>query len=125
LGETLKIRFCGIDAPEIKQQGGIASRDYLRSLLNQSGNQVMIRPIEIDRYGRTVAELYRVAGDQLRVVNTEMTQSGQAYYYARYAANCPNNGLIARAEQAAKQQRLGVWAKPGAVPPWEWRRAKR
>jgi endonuclease YncB( thermonuclease family) len=90
LGETLKIRFCGIDAPELKQQGGVASRDYLRSLLNQSGNQVMLRQIETDRYGRTVAELYRVADGQLRVVNAEMAQSGQAFYYARYAANCPN-----------------------------------
>ena len=30
-GEELKIRLCGIDAPEIKQPLGIESRDYLRS----------------------------------------------------------------------------------------------
>ncbi|MEM7757129.1 MAG: hypothetical protein AAF298_03225 [Cyanobacteria bacterium P01_A01_bin.40] len=29
--EELKIRFCGIDAPEIKQPLGVESRDYLRS----------------------------------------------------------------------------------------------
>jgi endonuclease YncB( thermonuclease family) len=29
--EELKIRLCGIDAPEIKQPLGIESRDYLRS----------------------------------------------------------------------------------------------
>lgn len=29
--EELKIRFCGIDAPELKQPLGIESRDYLRS----------------------------------------------------------------------------------------------
>jgi endonuclease YncB( thermonuclease family) len=29
--EELKIRLCGIDAPEIKQTLGIESRDYLRS----------------------------------------------------------------------------------------------
>ena len=30
--EELKIRFCGIDAPELKMPLGIESRDYLRSL---------------------------------------------------------------------------------------------
>ena len=29
--EELKIRFCGIDAPELKQPLGVESRDYLRS----------------------------------------------------------------------------------------------
>lgn len=29
--EELKIRLCGIDAPELKQPLGIESRDYLRS----------------------------------------------------------------------------------------------
>ena len=29
----LKIRLCGIDAPELKQPLGIESRDYLRSLI--------------------------------------------------------------------------------------------
>jgi len=30
--EELKVRLCGIDAPEIRQPLGIESRDYLRSL---------------------------------------------------------------------------------------------
>lgn len=34
--QELKVRFCGIDAPEIQQTLGIASRDYLRSILNNS-----------------------------------------------------------------------------------------
>ena len=29
--QELKIRFCGIDAPELKQSLGVESRDYLRS----------------------------------------------------------------------------------------------
>jgi len=33
--EELKIRLCGIDAPEKKQDLGVASRDYLRSLVQR------------------------------------------------------------------------------------------
>ena len=40
--EEVKVRFACIDAPEAKQEGGIESRDYLRSLLNQAGNQVKV-----------------------------------------------------------------------------------
>ena len=29
--QELKIRFCGIDAPELKQTLGVEARDYLRS----------------------------------------------------------------------------------------------
>ena len=41
--EELKIRFCGIDAPEVKpkQPMGIESRDYLRSLVELAIQQQM------------------------------------------------------------------------------------
>lgn len=39
--EELKIRLACIDAPEKKQDMGIASRDYLRSLLNQNGSPLV------------------------------------------------------------------------------------
>jgi endonuclease YncB( thermonuclease family) len=42
--EELKVRFCGIDAPELKQPMGIASRDYLRSLVNKGNGQIGIEP---------------------------------------------------------------------------------
>lgn len=56
--EELKIRFCGIDAPERDQELGIESRDYLRSLVGFGSGELLIVPIEKDRYGRTVAEVY-------------------------------------------------------------------
>ena len=70
-GEQPKIRFACVDAPEIKQENGIASRDHLRSLLNQANNQVTINALDTwsgalakpDRFGRTVAEVY--AGGRL------------------------------------------------------------
>ena len=64
-GAEIKVRFCGIDAPEAKQPGGIEARDYLRSLLPDNA-PVTIVPVENDRYGRLVAEVWRddIEGEQ-------------------------------------------------------------
>ena len=56
--QELKIRLCGIDAPELKQPLGIEARDYLRSLVAQGDGTIYVLPIEEDRYQRTVAELW-------------------------------------------------------------------
>ncbi len=121
-GQVLKIRFCGIDAPELKQTQGEQSRNYLRSLLSQSNNQVQIKPVDTDQYGRTVAEVFRQKNGQLVNVNAEMAEGGWAYYYARYANNCPQKAAIATAEAEAKQKKLGVWKNAKALPPWDWRK---
>jgi endonuclease YncB( thermonuclease family) len=57
-GQQQRIRFACIDAPELKQENGIASRNHLRSLLNWANNQVSINAVDTDRFGRTVAEVY-------------------------------------------------------------------
>ena len=118
--EELKIRFCGIDAPEKKQALGIKSRDYLRSLVAFSQGQVYITPIESDRYGRTVAELFDTNGNFL---NAEMVKAGLAYHYQRYSGNCPHKQDIVVAEKTAQKSKLGVWANKNSQPPWKWRRA--
>ena len=56
--QEMKVRFCGIDAPEKNQPLGIQARDYLRSLINKGDGSIIVVPVEKDRYGRTVAELF-------------------------------------------------------------------
>lgn len=123
--QSLKIRFCGIDAPEKAQTGGIESRDYLRSLLDKAGRKVNISPIETDRYGRTVAEISAVIDGRKLLINEEMVRAGHAYHYARYSSNCPHKKAIENAESIAKSQRIGVWSNPNNIKPWDYRRTKR
>jgi len=107
-GEELKLRLCGIDAPEKAQSGGIESRDYLRSRLPDNA-QVTVSLIETDRYGRTVAEIF--LGESF--INAEMVRKGHAWHYQRYSGNCPNRGAIV---QAANNTQLT------GTPPWEFRK---
>ncbi|MDY6941300.1 MAG: thermonuclease family protein [Cyanobacteriota bacterium] len=121
--EELKIRFCGIDAPEKQQALGVESRDYLRSLVAQGDGSVVVVPIEQDRYGRTVAELFVMFADGSEIhLNSEMVAAGMAFHYGQYSGNCPNQRSIVMAEEMAKEQRLGVWADASPEYPWEWRR---
>ncbi len=121
--EELKIRFCGIDAPEKDQAGGIESRDHLRSLIAQGDGSVVVVPVETDRYGRTVAELFLPVGGEEEIhLNSQMVMDGHAYHYAQYSSSCPNKNNIVRAEEMAKEQSLGLWVNPSAEKPWDWRK---
>jgi endonuclease YncB( thermonuclease family) len=95
--EELKIRLCGIDAPEKEQELGVASRDYLRSLINRGDGTIYVTPIEKDQYGRTVAELFvplKDKDDDL-FLNGEMVRAGYAWHYQQYSGDCPNKNAIA------------------------------
>ena len=120
--EELKIRFCGIDAPEKDQALGIESRDHLRSLIDQGDGSVILIPIETDRYDRTVAELFVPLADGSEIhLNSQMVMDGYAYHYEQYSDSCPNRGAIVEGEAIAQQSAVGVWAEE-SVRPWDWRK---
>lgn len=121
-GQELKIRLCGIDAPEIKQAGGIEARDHLRSLVAQGDGSIGVVPIEKDKHKRTVADLFVIRSDGSEIhLNSQMVANGMAYHYAQYSESCPQPNVLVRAEELAKNQLVGVWAKPNADTPWEYR----
>ena len=126
--EEIKIRMACIDAPEKKQDLGIASRDYLRSLLNTNPEKLVVMKKEKDRYGRVVAEVFIPTGkgDEEIPVNGMMIKSGYAYYYSEYSKSCEDNATIyANLEKEAQRSRLGVWKNPNSVKPSEFRKRAR
>ncbi|NJK28794.1 MAG: thermonuclease family protein [Acaryochloris sp. SU_5_25] len=114
-----RIRFACIDAPELKQPLGKESRDFLKNLIAQGGDRVMLNIVDTDRYGRQVAEVF--ANGQL--VQAQQVQQGMAYVYQKYLSNCPAAGSVQQAEAIAQQQRAGVWAS-NQQKPWEFRNSK-
>lgn len=112
----ISVRLYGIDAPELKQKGGKASRDELKALL-RPGDTVEVVSINADRYHRSAALVTR----QGRTVNLEMLRQGQAWLYTKYckASFCRK---WAKAEAKARKEALGLWAEADSVPPWQWRK---
>jgi len=108
----VKIRLYGIDAPEAGRD--FASRAKRAASDLAFGNTVTGRPIELDRYGRTVAEV-TLDG---RSLNRELVGQGMAWWYRKYA---PWDRELERLEGEAKAAHGRLWSQPRPVPPWEWR----
>lgn len=79
-GESRRIRVWGLDAPEWNQPGGGAATAGLRGLI--SGKRLHCDVLDIDRYGRLVAQCFLADG---RDIAAEMIRSGAATEYCRYS----------------------------------------
>jgi endonuclease YncB( thermonuclease family) len=109
----IRIRLSGIDAPERGQAFGDRAKRTLSQLAFRQ--DVRIWESGQDRYGRTLARLYR-AEDGLDL-NLELVRRGFAWHYLRFS----DEGALAEAEQAARSRRLGLWSDKAPIPPWEYR----
>lgn len=113
------VRLYGIDAPELDQPGGKASRDALQQLV-QPGDSVKIVPRSDDRYGRGIGLLIR----NEQILNFEMVRTGQAWVYEKYCKDhfCRD---WKRAQKQAQQTEVGLWHEKSPVQPWEWHKKSR
>lgn len=117
-----KIRFACLDAPELAQPLGHASRDNLQRLIDQANDRVTLKILNTDRYGRQVAEVFTT--HPRRFLQEAQIQAGLAYVYYQYLKHCPDAPLVKRAEAIARQQRTGVWQDPNAIKPWDYRHGR-
>jgi micrococcal nuclease len=126
----MKIRFCGIDAPETKhgkqpgQPLGLESKANLQKLVDEVGGKVSVIEVERDRYGRMVAEVFSSKNGVEKSLNEEQLSSGNAYLYKQYATKCPNHLALEKAEAIAQSTKLGVWSG-SYQKPWDYRRQQR
>ena len=116
-----RIRLCGIDAPESKQEHGQWSKNLLQNIVKKFNNKVSVKVMDVDRYGRHVASI----GYSNFEFNTMMLEYGGAWVYERYADNCWNTKGINKAKHLAARAReshIGLWENKNSLEPWIWRR---
>lgn len=106
-----RVRLAQIDAPEKRQDFGAASKEALSGLVYNK--TVTVEVETVDRYGRSVGKVLVGGVD----ANLEQVKAGMAWVYRQYAKDAD----YFAAEDAAKAGKAGLWSKPGAVPPWEFR----
>jgi micrococcal nuclease len=120
-GKPVTVRLACIDAPEANQAGGKEAATRLSQFLpkNQS---VQLRVVEIDRYRRTVAEVFKNGLS----VDLQMVQEGRAVVYRQYLNDCAGSqDRYLQAEAKAKQRKLAFWSQANPVMPWDFRAGKR
>ncbi len=112
-GKQETIRLHGVDCPEGRQPFGSRAKQFTSSLAFGKRVKVIVR--DHDRYGRTVAEVILPDGKSL---NRELVRSGFAWHFRRYS----DDPVLAQLETQARAARLGLWADPDPIPPWDWRK---
>ena len=106
-GKPVSVRINGIDAPEICQAGGTASRDALmRKLL---GQRVAVHGRHHDDYGRLLAKITLKGED----TGGWMVAQGLAWSYR----NRGSAGPYAVQQRRAKAAGLGIFSPSHAAPP--------
>ena len=116
-----RIRLVGIDAPESKQAFGQKSKDQLARWVH--GQEVRVEHTKTDRYNRILGKVWM--GD--RDINLAMIEAGMAWYYKQFSRDLSptDRALYAQAEEAARQQRQGLWTDAHPQAPWDFRRQQR
>ena len=126
-GDTLKvatehgiatIRLYGIDSPEKSQAHGQAAWDFTISQV--FGKVVDIAPVGRDIFGRTIA--IGMVGTQC--LQEQLILQGYAWVYPDY---CKERFCQAwtTLQGISAGNRVGLWASPAPVRPWEWRKQSR
>ena len=110
----VKIRLHGIDCPESGQDFGSRAKSVTSEL--SFGQVVKVKARNLDRYGRTVADVTLPDG---RSLNHELVRQGLAWWYRKFA---PHDATLSRLEAEARAAKRGLWSQPNPVPPWEWRK---
>ena len=116
-GVAMDFRLADIDAPELDQPYGQQAKRELASLA--AGRQLVLEPIDTDRYGRTVAHVWN--GETY--LNEQMVKRGAAWFYPEFA----RGKALYDVEQEARDAKRGLWALPlkDRVEPHVWRERKR
>ncbi len=101
----VKIRLHGIDCPEHDQDFGTRAKSFTSELA--FGRVVTVRPVDTDRYRRTVANVVLPDG---HLLNHEIVRAGYACWYRRYA---PRDAALERLEREARH---GLWSPTSDLP---------
>jgi len=111
-GKQVKIRLASIDCPEKGQPYGQAAKKFTSKMV--ASKIVKIWETDTDRYGRIVGFVF--VGD--RNLNKELLSAGLAWHYKNYS----RDPELAKLEFQARSKKIGLWAEPDPMKPWEWRK---
>jgi micrococcal nuclease len=105
------VRLYGIDGPIEPNPFGKEAAGYTSKLA--LGKIVKVQPLLLpDPWSRTIAWVW-INGESL---NEELLKNGIVWWYRKYV---PWEKGLAKLEAEAREARLGLWALPPSVPPWE------
>lgn len=110
-----KIRIADIDAPEIDQDFGLKSKNFIYNKIYNK--YVTVKKQNKDKYGRIVAHV--LYNNKKNNIAEELLKNGLAWVW-HYSHN-KNYKVI---ELNAKNNKLGLWKYKNHIDPFLWRKKK-
>lgn len=107
--KSLKIRFFGIDTPELKQK-------YGKEALAFTESKIKNKQVELECEGTSYDRLTCTIFLEGRNINREIVLNGWAYDSTKYS-----KGMYAPDVETAKAQHLGMWKEADLVSPYCFR----
>ena len=102
--KTQKVRFSGIDAPELKQEFGKEARDYLKNLIH-------LKKVKLKCQGQSWDRKTCLVFLGLQNINEEMVKKGYAWDSPQYSQKAYHDLM-----NEAQKQKLGLWGKNPISP---------
>lgn len=100
----------GIDTPERRQAFGSRAKQFTADKV--FGKMVRVIPMDMDRYGRTVALIHSLI--DTRTPNKALVRKGYAWVYHKYCkADFCSEWLSY--EQLAQSAGIGLWTDPDPI----------
>ena len=116
LNRPVRVRLVGIDAPEENQPFGDVAKQHLRDLVY--GKLVLVEYSGLDHSGSLEGRVSVDGND----IGAQMIRDGVAWYDPRYKSRFNETELqiYLLSEQAARNERRGLWQVDSPIPPWEF-----
>jgi len=120
----LTIRFSGMDTPETGQA-------YWKSARRALARLVKDQPITVHCYkknrDREVCRVFAGKEGQEQDVGLEMVKLGMAWHAFQFAHEQTEAERVAykAAEEQARLAKVGIWAEPDPMAPWECRKLRK
>ncbi|WP_413583010.1 thermonuclease family protein [Bdellovibrio sp. HCB288] len=108
-GKIAKIRFAGIDCPELSQKHGKQARNFTESAIKG-------KTVNLECDGKSFDRLTCTVFLEDKNVNLMIVQSGWAYDSTKYS-----KGRYLASVDFAKSRRAGIWADTDLMSPYCYR----
>ncbi|HVQ40544.1 MAG TPA: thioredoxin domain-containing protein [Pyrinomonadaceae bacterium] len=118
-GRKLFVVLKGVASPELKQEFGEVSQQYLASLVLDKAVEVDFSQLASDH---VVGKVFCNKLD----IGLQVIRDGSAWFdkTSGYSLSEAERTVYANAQEAARGEMRGLWRDGSPMPPWEWRRAQ-
>ena len=114
MNRPVRIRLIGMDAPEKNQAFGDVAKQHLTDLVY--GKVVFVEYSGIGQHSSLVGRVLLNETD----ISAQMLRDGAAWFDNRWTLPDPQREMYSQSEQAARNEKRGLWQTDGAVAPWEF-----